>query len=125
MPEVSERNHLKGVSTMANENESKRGGGGSSGGGSQSRGKSGGGEQSNSGGGGGGAAGTMQSVADAGHAAVEKFQEYSSQAAETYEHSREQVNQWLDEVRDRATNEPLKTVLMATGVGIVLGVLFG
>ena len=73
----------------------------------------------------GGAASTVQSVADAGRAAVDKFQEYSSQAAETYEHSREQVNQWLDDVRKRATDEPLKTVLMATGVGIVLGVLFG
>jgi ElaB/YqjD/DUF883 family membrane-anchored ribosome-binding protein len=97
------------------ENESKR----SSGGGGQSRGKS-GSEPSNS-----GAASAVQSVSDAGHAAVEKFQEYSSQATETYENSREQINQWLDEVRDRATNEPLKTVLMATGVGIVLGVLFG
>ena len=104
---------------MANENESKRGGGSSGGG--QSRGKS-GGEQSNSGG---GAAGTMQSVADAGHAAVDKFQEYSQQAADTYEHSRDAVNQWLDDVRERATNEPLKTVLMATGVGVVLGILFG
>jgi ElaB/YqjD/DUF883 family membrane-anchored ribosome-binding protein len=73
----------------------------------------------------GGAASTVQSVADAGHAAVDKFQEYSSQAAESYEHSRERVNQWLDDVRQRATDEPLKTVLMATGVGIVLGVLFG
>ena len=57
--------------------------------------------------------------------AADKFQEYSDQAAETYENSREQVSQWLDDVRERATNEPLKTVLMATGVGIVLGVLFG
>jgi ElaB/YqjD/DUF883 family membrane-anchored ribosome-binding protein len=103
------------------ENESKRGGGSSSsGGGGQSRGKS-GSEQSNSG----STASAVQSVTDAGHAAVEKFQEYSSQATETYENSREQINQWLDDVRDRATNEPLKTVLMATGVGIVLGVLFG
>jgi ElaB/YqjD/DUF883 family membrane-anchored ribosome-binding protein len=105
------------------ENESNRnsGRGGGAGGGGQSRGKSGSEQQSGSG----GAASAVQSVTDAGRAAVDKFEQYSNQATETYEHSREQINQWLDDVRERATNEPLKTVLMATGVGIVLGVLFG
>ena len=98
------------------ENQSNRNSGSGAG---QSSGKP-GSEPSNS-----GAASAVQSVTDAGRAAVDKFHEYSDQAAETYENSREQVSQWLDDVRERATNEPLKTVLMATGVGIVLGVLFG
>jgi ElaB/YqjD/DUF883 family membrane-anchored ribosome-binding protein len=106
---------------MANENDQKRGGGG---GGSQSRGKSGG--QGNEGGGGGrGVAGAVQTATDLGHTAVDKFQEFSEQASETYDQGRDQFNQFVEELRERATNEPLKTVLMATGVGIVLGVLFG
>lgn len=99
---------------MANENEQKRGGGG------QSRGKS-GSQDSESG----GVVGAVQSARDIGQTAVDKFQEFSEQASETYEQGRDQLNEFVEDLRERATNEPLKTVLMATGVGIVLGILFG
>jgi ElaB/YqjD/DUF883 family membrane-anchored ribosome-binding protein len=69
--------------------------------------------------------GATQAARDIGQAAVETFHEYSEQATQTYEQSREQVNHWIDDLRQRATDEPVKTVLMAAGVGIVLGVLFG
>ena len=60
-----------------------------------------------------------------GQTAVDKLQEYSEQASETYQQGRDQLNHFVEDLRQRATNEPLKTVLMATGVGIVLGILFG
>jgi hypothetical protein len=69
--------------------------------------------------------GAVQSVREIGQTAADKYQEYSEQASETYESSREQVNQWLVDLRERATDEPVKTLLKAAGVGIVLGVLFG
>jgi ElaB/YqjD/DUF883 family membrane-anchored ribosome-binding protein len=101
---------------MANEQESKRG--------NASRGGKSGPQQSDESADS-ALAGATQSARQLGQAAVETFHEYSEQATQTYEQSREHVNQWISDLRQRAADEPIKTVLMATGVGIVLGVLFG
>jgi ElaB/YqjD/DUF883 family membrane-anchored ribosome-binding protein len=66
-----------------------------------------------------------QSVKELAQNAMDKYDEYSQQASETYEHSREHVNQWLVDLREQAVQEPVKTLLKAAGVGVILGVLFG
>jgi len=71
------------------------------------------------------ATGAVESAREFTQTAVDKYQELSEQASETYEQSRVQVNQWLIDLRERAVQQPVKTMLKATGVGIILGVLFG
>jgi len=73
----------------------------------------------------GGGQNVAESVKQVGQAAVERVSEFTDRAAQSYEQGRERITHWVDEVSERATEEPIKTLLIAAGIGVVVGVLFG
>jgi len=56
--------------------------------------------------------------------ASEQLGRAGERAREAYEHSRDTVSAWGDDVRDYIQQEPMKALLVAAGVGLLLGALW-
>lgn len=67
-------------------------------------------------------------VADVGHqvkdAAKEQYENLRNQAADYYEQGKETVEQYTDSVEHYIQEQPIKSVLIAAGVGILMGILW-
>src|ERR1700712_5199443 len=57
-------------------------------------------------------------------AATEKYGELRDTATEYYQSGRERAVQWESQLEDYVREQPVKALLMAAGVGVLLGVLW-
>ncbi len=57
-------------------------------------------------------------------AAQEKFQNLRETAGEYYEEGRERAMKWEHNVEDYVREQPIKSLLLAAGVGLLLGVFW-
>ena len=57
-------------------------------------------------------------------AVQDKFQDLKGRAAETYERGKEKLHEWEDSLVQTVRSAPMKSVLIAAGVGLALGFLF-
>jgi ElaB/YqjD/DUF883 family membrane-anchored ribosome-binding protein len=62
--------------------------------------------------------------AQARDAANEKFNDLKQQANEYYEGGRERAQEWEKTLEDYVQEKPIQSLLIAAGVGLVLGVLW-
>ena len=71
---------------------------------------------------------TRDNIADMGHmakeAVAEKYHELKDRAAEQYEHGKEKVVALEENLANKVRESPMKSVLIAIGLGIGLGFLF-
>ena len=69
-----------------------------------------------------------QSLRDMGgtvtQAAREQYDNLRESATEYYDYGRERAQEWQQQAEEYIREQPLKSVLIAAGVGIVLGVLW-
>jgi ElaB/YqjD/DUF883 family membrane-anchored ribosome-binding protein len=56
--------------------------------------------------------------------ATEQYQAVRDGAAEYYNAGREKAQQWEQQLEDYVREQPLKSVLIAAGVGVLLGVIW-
>jgi ElaB/YqjD/DUF883 family membrane-anchored ribosome-binding protein len=70
---------------------------------------------------------TRENLADMGHLAKEavhdKFQDLKGRAAEGYERGKEKVHEWEDSLVRTVRSSPMKSLLVAAGVGLAFGFL--
>jgi ElaB/YqjD/DUF883 family membrane-anchored ribosome-binding protein len=57
-------------------------------------------------------------------AAREKYEELRDQAADYYEQGREKAHEWQHGVEQYVQEQPIKALLIAAGVGMLLGILW-
>ena len=57
-------------------------------------------------------------------AASEKYESARDAAAEYYQAGREKAMQWESQIESYVHEQPIKSLLMAAGVGIVLGMIW-
>jgi ElaB/YqjD/DUF883 family membrane-anchored ribosome-binding protein len=57
-------------------------------------------------------------------AASEKYNELREQAGEYYQQGRDTAQQWEQSLEDYIQEKPLKAVMIAAGVGLLLGLLW-
>ena len=57
-------------------------------------------------------------------AAAEKYQNVRDAAERGYEQGREKVQEWQHDLEDYIQAQPVKALLIAAGVGMVLGILW-
>jgi ElaB/YqjD/DUF883 family membrane-anchored ribosome-binding protein len=57
-------------------------------------------------------------------AANEKFSDLKQQANDYYEHGRDQAQQWEQGLEQYVQEKPIQSLLIAAGVGLMLGVLW-
>ena len=57
-------------------------------------------------------------------AAREKYDQLREQAENYYEQGRETAREWQDSLETYVRDQPLKAVLIAAGVGVLLGVIW-
>jgi ElaB/YqjD/DUF883 family membrane-anchored ribosome-binding protein len=92
----------------------------------------GGGEQGNAGAGTGQLRDTAQQVgqnlrdlgSQARDTAREQYDHLRDQAQEYYQHGREMVNEYQESLEQYVQEQPVKALLMAAGVGMLLGILW-
>ena len=69
-----------------------------------------------------------QQLRDAGQqamgAAREKFDDLRNQASEYYDQGRQRAQEWEQNLETYITDQPIKAMLMAAGVGFLLGVIW-
>ncbi len=69
-----------------------------------------------------------QNVRDLGNqvrdAATQKYTDLRDQATEYYNDGRERATEWEEGVEQYIKDQPLKAVLMAAGVGVILGMIW-
>jgi ElaB/YqjD/DUF883 family membrane-anchored ribosome-binding protein len=65
---------------------------------------------------------SAQGAAD--DAAQEKFNEMRDQASEYYEQGRQRAMEWEHSLEDYVQQQPIKALLIAAGVGAMLGFLW-
>lgn len=58
------------------------------------------------------------------NAASEKYDQLKNNAVEYYEAGRDKAVEWRDQVENYVREQPIKAVLMAAGVGVILGILW-
>ena len=58
-------------------------------------------------------------------AAQEKYERVSGQARDYFEHGREAAQQWENELESYVHEKPVQAVLIAAGVGLLVGLLWG
>jgi ElaB/YqjD/DUF883 family membrane-anchored ribosome-binding protein len=56
--------------------------------------------------------------------AKEQYENVRDKAEEYYEYGRERAQEWQQQAEDYIREQPLKSVLIAAGVGILLGVIW-
>jgi ElaB/YqjD/DUF883 family membrane-anchored ribosome-binding protein len=57
-------------------------------------------------------------------AATEKYENIKESASEYYQAGRDKAVQWENQIEEYVREQPIKSLLMAAGVGILLGVLW-
>jgi len=57
-------------------------------------------------------------------AAQEKYEQLRDQASEYYDQGREAAREWQGNLETYVREQPLKAVLIAAGVGVLLGVIW-
>jgi ElaB/YqjD/DUF883 family membrane-anchored ribosome-binding protein len=57
-------------------------------------------------------------------AASEKYENIKETASEYYQAGRDKAAQWENQIEDYVREQPIKSLLMAAGVGILLGILW-
>ena len=57
-------------------------------------------------------------------AAAEQYDHLRDTATEYYQSGRDKAMQWESQVEDYVREQPIKSLLMAAGVGVLLGVLW-
>ena len=57
-------------------------------------------------------------------AAKEQYERLRDQANEYYEHGREQAREWQQNLETYVQEQPVKSLLIAAGVGVLLGMLW-
>jgi ElaB/YqjD/DUF883 family membrane-anchored ribosome-binding protein len=57
-------------------------------------------------------------------AAREQYDNLRQSATEYYDYGRERAQEWQTQVEEYVREQPIKAVMIAAGVGIVLGVLW-
>jgi ElaB/YqjD/DUF883 family membrane-anchored ribosome-binding protein len=57
-------------------------------------------------------------------AAREKYENLSEEARAYYEHGKEKAHEWEEGLESYVREKPLRAVLIAAGVGLLLGVLW-
>jgi ElaB/YqjD/DUF883 family membrane-anchored ribosome-binding protein len=57
-------------------------------------------------------------------AAKEQYERLRDQASEYYEHGREQAREWQHNLESYVQEKPVKSLLIAAGVGVLLGMLW-
>jgi ElaB/YqjD/DUF883 family membrane-anchored ribosome-binding protein len=57
-------------------------------------------------------------------AAREKFEDLRDQAADYYEQGREKAHEWQHGIEEYVQEKPIKALLIAAGVGMLLGILW-
>lgn len=71
---------------------------------------------------------TRENIVDMGHLAKEavqdKFHDLKDRATDQYERGREKVHEWEEGLARTVRSAPMKSVLVAAGVGLVLGFLW-
>ena len=56
--------------------------------------------------------------------AREKYEEFSGQAKEYYDKGRQAASEWEENLESYVKEQPLKALLIAAGVGVLLGILW-
>ena len=56
--------------------------------------------------------------------AREKYEEFSGQAKEYYEKGRQAASEWEENLETYVKEQPLKALMIAAGVGVLLGILW-
>jgi ElaB/YqjD/DUF883 family membrane-anchored ribosome-binding protein len=57
-------------------------------------------------------------------AAREKYENLSEEARAYYEHGKDKAHEWEEGIESYVREKPLRAVLIAAGVGVLLGVLW-
>lgn len=57
-------------------------------------------------------------------AATEQYEHLRDSASEYYQAGRDKAVEWQNQLEDYVREQPLKSVLMAAGVGILLGIIW-
>jgi ElaB/YqjD/DUF883 family membrane-anchored ribosome-binding protein len=57
-------------------------------------------------------------------AAAQQYQQVRDSAQEYYEQGREKAMEWQHQVEDYVREQPIKSILIAAGVGALLGILW-
>jgi ElaB/YqjD/DUF883 family membrane-anchored ribosome-binding protein len=57
-------------------------------------------------------------------AAKEQYERLRDQASEYYEHGRQQAREWQHNLENYVQEQPVKSLLIAAGVGVLLGMLW-
>jgi ElaB/YqjD/DUF883 family membrane-anchored ribosome-binding protein len=65
-----------------------------------------------------------QMADDAKVAATEKYNELRDTATEYYQSGREKAIEWETQLEDYVREQPVKALLMAAGVGVLLGIIW-
>ena len=65
-----------------------------------------------------------EAVSSAREAVGEQYDNLKQQATEYYQSGREKAMEWEQQLEDYVREQPVKSLLMAAGVGIVLGMIW-
>lgn len=70
---------------------------------------------------------TRENIVDMGHiakdAVQDKFQDLKGRAADQYERGKDKVQEWEDSLLTTVRSSPMKSLLVAAGVGLAFGFL--
>jgi len=57
-------------------------------------------------------------------AAVEQYENVRDQASEYYEAGKDKARQWVDDLEGYVREQPIKSLLIAAGAGVLLGIIW-
>ena len=57
-------------------------------------------------------------------AATQSYEHFRDTASEYYQQGREKAQHWQEEIENYVQEQPIKAMLMAAGVGMLLGILW-
>ncbi len=56
--------------------------------------------------------------------AQESFDQFKGQVSESYKHGKEKAHQWEESLENQIRSHPMKSLLIAAGVGLIIGALW-